>query len=101
MTESLKRYQDPETSEQDKAGELADLYSLIKSHQNFSHFVENVHFNDYLKLFTNSDANIKNDSVSKEANISEMGGLLKSLAESVTSPNVVDLIVKNLTKTHR
>lgn len=97
----MRRYQDPETSDQDQADKLAGLYSLIKSHRNFSHFIESVYFQDYLKCFTNSDANIKNDSVSKEANDSEMGELLKSLAESVTSPNVVDLIVKNLTKNHR
>lgn len=101
MSESMKRYQDPETSDQDQADKLADLYSLIKSHRNFSHFVEIVYFHDYLKFFTNSDANIKNNSASQEVNDSEMAELLKSLAESVTSPNVIDLIVKNLIKSQR
>lgn len=101
MTESLKRYHEPETSSQDDINEPASLYSLIKSHKNFSHFVEEVNFNDYLKFFTSSEANLKVNLLDNEENKSETEELLKRLAESVTSPNVVDLIVKNLTKNHR
>jgi hypothetical protein len=81
MQETLKKVKDV-----NKTTEDIDYKHLVETHSNFSEFIHETKFDDYIDNFT-FKSTIKSTQVNEDS--------VFRLAKAVTNPNVIDLIAKN------
>jgi hypothetical protein len=81
IAETLKKVKDV-----NKTTEDIDYKQLVETHPNFSEFIHETKFDDYIDNFT-FKSTFKSTQVNEDS--------VFRLAKAVTNPNVIDLIAKN------
>ncbi len=76
-----------------------DYEKIVKSHPNFSHFVDRIPFEKYINEYTENGQNISNKAKHINKSNDENMILINKISNILTDPTIVESITKKLLDT--